>query len=960
LKSPLGDLRNKLFTRTASGTPCAEGVDPFCAPSHRLRGDTITFNRQTFGDFGGAEAVTWGTGARAAFGLMSATEANTLAGRDPGTFNDRTLYTTFRSELWPTEKVHYNKYVPPATRPWDYNHDLIPDTLALDTCGRFGCVAVDSDTMPGGWLNRRGNIGGLQSLGPFSLKAGDTTSFVYAMVGDSDSTKVWGQIHAVIDLYLNFYLSPEPPPAARVVSTQVTPGTDAGETVRPQVRLHLSDEAETWVDPYLLKVAADLDAALPGTALGELAAFNPALAAAVRARAADNVEQLELYKSCDQGTTFTADDDCAGDPTADVAGPSPGLGWQAYRVFRRDPGGDLPNVFTDDAVQDGRRYLYVVVAKTRGATFPVATAGGAEDLELAPSVRNVLSRATADPNVVSVYVPVSRQAGARPAVVSFTARPAGATVPFVVEPMDSVVGGTYRAIFGNELVVDRLTRASGEPLSSIVTIARRETVDVNNSSVMNVVIESQAFPYARAETFPVAGTGAVAAPVTEGDVVRTSTTYPGLAFLVVGEQGPIFGSTTLTGAAATPSTVRRRAGFPGFVITASQTPNLFNADAERQLRGALTIADLGLVPSDTVVPRDLVRPYMVQWLETESVLLASGVGVAGRYQVRWRDDPFGLARGLPMRLQNPSPVEAELRAALEGRAVGTNATTTAEAATLIGVAQADLVPARVPFTVHNLTFDRPVTLAMPRRPDDRRLLGSGPDTIRVSVPADVWLPGDRLTFIEDVREDSTTPNGLVLGPAGRPVERLRRAVTVRDAVLGCETPRATCNPLRVGELGATGYNPMHDGDRTEFEYYVGFPETGAFVFDVIPPVRGVAIRAISASLLARVRVVPNPFMIFSLYQSTAGDPRLAFTNVPPRGTLRIYTVAGQFVQQITWEPADLEGDGDLFWNLRSRGGLLVASGLYLWVLTAPSDPSDPGSLPVHGRGKFVVIQGERS
>jgi hypothetical protein len=79
--------------------------------------------------------------------------------------------------------------------------------------------------------------------------------------------------------------------------------------------------------------------------------------------------------------------------------------------------------------------------------------------------------------------------------------------------------------------------------------------------------------------------------------------------------------------------------------------------------------------------------------------------------------------------------------------------------------------------------------------------------------------------------------------------------------------------------------------------------------------------------------------------------------VPPRGTLRIYTVAGQLVQQITWEPADLEGDGDLFWNLRTHVGDLVASGLYVWVLTAPSNPADPASRPIRARGKLVVIQG---
>ncbi|NIM51428.1 MAG: hypothetical protein GTN78_25505, partial [Gemmatimonadales bacterium] len=44
LKSPIGDLRNKLFTRRADGTPCEVDVDPFCDPDHPNAGDTITFN----------------------------------------------------------------------------------------------------------------------------------------------------------------------------------------------------------------------------------------------------------------------------------------------------------------------------------------------------------------------------------------------------------------------------------------------------------------------------------------------------------------------------------------------------------------------------------------------------------------------------------------------------------------------------------------------------------------------------------------------------------------------------------------------------------------------------------------------------------------------------------------------------------------------------------------------------
>lgn len=262
LKTPLGDLRNALFTRTARGVPCVEGQDAFCRPSHPLAGDTITFNRQNFGSYGGAYQYTWTSGARAAFGFLAGDEVNTLSGRDPGTATDRQLWETFRSEDWTTNKVHYNKYVPPASPPWDYNHDGIPDTLALTVCGRNGCAAVDSDTMPGGWLNVRGNIGGFQGFGPFSLRAGDTTAFVYAMVGDGDSATFWAQIDAVIDRYLTFFPVPEPPPRVRVASTLVQAGTTAGWTATPRVEIDFSDDVNTWIDPYLTRLANERDRVL--------------------------------------------------------------------------------------------------------------------------------------------------------------------------------------------------------------------------------------------------------------------------------------------------------------------------------------------------------------------------------------------------------------------------------------------------------------------------------------------------------------------------------------------------------------------------------------------------------------------------------------------------------------------------------------------------------------------------
>jgi len=967
LKSPLGDLRNKLFTRTARGDPCTVGADPFCMPDHPFAGDTITFNRQAFGDYGGADAVTWGTGTRASFGYMSATEANTLSGRAITDFNERTQYSTFRSEFWPTNKAHHNKYVPPGG--WDWNHDGILDTLAMDTCGRYGCAAVDSDTMPGGWLNRRGNIGGLQSFGPFSLRAGDTTSFVYAMVGDGDSVQIWSQIQAVLDLYLNLYLTPDAPPPVDIAATQVTAGTDARGTAQPGVRLFFAGDPERWVDPYLAKLADDVDAAVPGSALGVLASLNPTLAADLRARAADNFERLEIYKSCDDGRTFTADASCAAHPTADVAGAPPGLGWRAYAVYDVDAlGRPLPHAFTDDAVQDGRTYLYAIVGKTRGAALLLITPDGPAEIEFAPAVRNVLSLSPSDPNVASVYVPVSKPAGYRPARAEITAR-GTTTAPFTVELTDSARTASYRAVFGHEILVARDSSLSqAAPLASVVTVRRHDRVHIGGNQAVDSVIRRETFTDPSRLPFLVEGTGTVVGTAVSGDVLTTTTRYgapvTGLGFVLVRADGvPVFASVSLAPDRTMPADLLGRAAHPGFFVHVDQSAaGQYDAAAERQLRGPQSLTEQRLAPSDSVVPRDLVDRFMVQWREAYASRPSTRDAV-GVYEITWTDDPFGVVRGLVLNLDNPAATEAELQTVLGARIVGTIGRTDAETAELAGVDQTDLVPGYLPFTVRNVTFDRPVDVAMARRASNRLVLGGGGDTISVEIQPTVWVPGDGLVFLENIVEDSTVGvfgpppyYGLVLGPDGLPIRRTRRAVTFRGPVLGCDTPRASCNPVLQGTPGATGYDPLRSGDRTRFAYVSGFTPTTEIAFTVAAATTGAAITAVTDSALAGIRVVPNPFVLYSLYQTSAGEPRLLFTRVPPRGTLRIYTVAGQFVQQITWEPADLEGDGDLAWNLTSREGEVVGGGLYVWVLTAPSDPSDPASRPVTARGKLVIVR----
>jgi hypothetical protein len=114
---------------------------------------------------------------------------------------------------------------------------------------------------------------------------------------------------------------------------------------------------------------------------------------------------------------------------------------------------------------------------------------------------------------------------------------------------------------------------------------------------------------------------------------------------------------------------------------------------------------------------------------------------------------------------------------------------------------------------------------------------------------------------------------------------------------------------------------------------------------------GAACQAVTKSI-RDVRVVPNPYVVFSGLAQGLVQP-LLFTNVPPRGTLRIYTVSGQFVQQITWEEQDLNETGDLLWNLRTRENSIIAGGLYMFMISGQD--LNGGSLGSH-MGKFVVIR----
>lgn len=105
-----------------------------------------------------------------------------------------------------------------------------------------------------------------------------------------------------------------------------------------------------------------------------------------------------------------------------------------------------------------------------------------------------------------------------------------------------------------------------------------------------------------------------------------------------------------------------------------------------------------------------------------------------------------------------------------------------------------------------------------------------------------------------------------------------------------------------------------------------------------------------------VFVAPNPY-VESDPQRSFGEPtprKIEFRNLPERATIKIYSLSGDLVKTLTHGPDEFGNMfGSISWDQYSDSGLLVAPGLYVYVVQANTPDSYQGT---KATGKLMIVR----
>lgn len=108
---------------------------------------------------------------------------------------------------------------------------------------------------------------------------------------------------------------------------------------------------------------------------------------------------------------------------------------------------------------------------------------------------------------------------------------------------------------------------------------------------------------------------------------------------------------------------------------------------------------------------------------------------------------------------------------------------------------------------------------------------------------------------------------------------------------------------------------------------------------------------LAKSELDRIAVVPNPYLGYSIFEprlsdatSGRGERVVKFINLPQECTIRIFNIRGELIKEINHSASG--NDGTESWDLRTKDGLDLAYGVYVYHVKAPGIGEKTGKIAI--------------
>lgn len=101
--------------------------------------------------------------------------------------------------------------------------------------------------------------------------------------------------------------------------------------------------------------------------------------------------------------------------------------------------------------------------------------------------------------------------------------------------------------------------------------------------------------------------------------------------------------------------------------------------------------------------------------------------------------------------------------------------------------------------------------------------------------------------------------------------------------------------------------------------------------------------------ISNIKVVPNPYIVSSLYEPEFGELRreplrqIQFINLPNECTIHIFTIDADLIKTLHHS----SNSGTEIWDLRAEGGREIAPGIYIYVVTAEE---------IEFKSRFAIIK----